>query len=54
MHELDDLLLPYTIDLSIFSDIGDPDVVEHIQRVGVMFYEKGSRNALAVETAQQN
>jgi predicted nucleotidyltransferase len=54
MHELDDLLLPYTIDLSIFSDIGDPDVVEHIQRVGVTFYEKGSRNALAVEAAQQN
>ncbi len=37
---LDDLLLPYTIDLSIFSDISDADVVEHIQRVGVTFYEK--------------
>lgn len=41
MDELDDLLLPYTIDLSIFKDIGDPDVIEHIQRVGVTFYEKG-------------
>lgn len=40
MDELDDLLMPYTIDLSIFSQIGDPDVVEHIQRVGVTFYEK--------------
>ena len=40
MTELDDLLLPYMIDLSIFSTIGDPDVVEHIQRVGVLFYEK--------------
>ena len=39
MTELDDLLLPYMIDLSIFSTIGDPDVVEHIQRVGVLFYE---------------
>jgi uncharacterized protein len=38
--ELDDLLLPYTIDLSIFSQISDPDVIEHIQRVGVTFYEK--------------
>ncbi len=38
--ELDDLLLPYTIDLSIFSHISDPDVIEHIQRVGRMFYEK--------------
>jgi predicted nucleotidyltransferase len=41
VDELDDLLLPYTIDLSIFNDIGDPDVIAHIQRVGVTFYEKG-------------
>jgi predicted nucleotidyltransferase len=40
MDELDDLLLPYTIDLSIFDNISDPDVVEHIQRVGVTLYEK--------------
>jgi predicted nucleotidyltransferase len=40
MDELDDLLLPYTIDLSIFRDISDPDVVEHINRVGITFYEK--------------
>jgi len=39
-NELDDLLLPYKIDLSIFHDISDPDVMEHIRRVGVMFYEK--------------
>jgi len=41
MDELDDLLLPYTIDLSIFNSISDPDVIEHIKRVGVTFYEKG-------------
>ena len=40
MDELDDLLLPYTIDLSIHHTIGDPDVIEHIQRVGVTFYDK--------------
>jgi predicted nucleotidyltransferase len=40
LDDLDDLLLPYTIDLSIFNDISDPDVVEHIQRVGVTFYDK--------------
>ncbi|MCC6300832.1 MAG: nucleotidyltransferase domain-containing protein [Anaerolineales bacterium] len=40
MDELDELLLPYTIDLSIFDTIGDPDVIEHIQRVGVTFYDK--------------
>jgi hypothetical protein len=41
MDELDNLLLPYTIDLSIYNHIGDPDVLAHIQRVGVAFYEKG-------------
>jgi predicted nucleotidyltransferase len=40
MNEIDDLLLPYTLDLSIFSDINDPDVIAHIQRVGVVLYEK--------------
>ncbi len=42
MGELDDLLLPYMFDLSIFHDISDPAVVEHIQRVGVTFYEKAN------------
>ena len=38
--DLDDLLLPYTFDLSIFRDINDPGVTEHIRRVGVTMYEK--------------
>ena len=42
-NELDDLLLPYTIDLSIFRDISDPDVVEHIQRVGTPLYVRRQR-----------
>lgn len=37
---LDELNLPYTIDLSIFKDITDPDLIEHIERVGVRFYTK--------------
>ena len=40
MDGLNDLLLPYTIDMSIFQDISDPDMIKHIQRVGVTFYEK--------------
>ena len=40
--ELDDLLLTCTIDLSIFSHISDPGVIEHIQRVGLKFYDKAS------------
>lgn len=37
--EIDDLLLPYTFDISIFKQISNPDVVEHINRVGQEFYE---------------
>ena len=38
--ELDDLLLPYTIDLSIFTDLNHAKLREHIERVGVVFYER--------------
>lgn len=38
--ELDDLLLPYNIDLSIFDKIENQDLIEHIERVGIIFYEK--------------
>ena len=41
--DLDDLLLPYTLDLSIFHHISDPDVLGHIGRVGVTLYEKEPR-----------
>lgn len=40
LEELDDLLLPYTIDLSIFEQLTDPDFIEHIQRVGIVFYQR--------------
>jgi len=40
LNELDDLLLPYTFDVSIFNQIGNADLVEHIGRVGGVFYEK--------------
>ena len=43
-HQLDDLLLPYLFDLSIFSDIEDSDVIAHINRVGFIFYEKPLAN----------
>jgi predicted nucleotidyltransferase len=42
--ELDDLLLPYTIDLSVFDLISDPDFIDHILRVGQVFYEKKARS----------
>ena len=39
-NRLDDLLLPYHIDLSIYESISNPDLKEHIQRVGKVFYER--------------
>jgi uncharacterized protein len=39
---LDELLLPYTINLSIFDKLKHPELCEHIQRIGVVFYEKGN------------
>lgn len=38
--ELDDLLLPYEFDLSIFSKVTHQELIEHIQRMGVVFFEK--------------
>ena len=38
--ELDDLLLPYRFDLAIFARITHSDLLDHIRRVGVAFYEK--------------
>ncbi len=40
MDELDDLLLPYTFDLSLFNMISDPEVREEIERTGVVLYER--------------
>ena len=39
-NELDDLMLPYKIDLSILRKIDNPDLSEHIKRVGKIFYKK--------------
>ncbi|MFK7971642.1 MAG: nucleotidyltransferase domain-containing protein [Bacteroidia bacterium] len=38
--EIDDLLLPYTIDAAIFHHIKNPDLIDHINRVGKVFYER--------------
>lgn len=37
---LDDLLLPYCVDLSIFANLHHPDLEAHIERVGVVFYAR--------------
>ena len=38
--ELDDLLLPWKIDISLFQQIDNPDLIAHIQRVGKVLYKR--------------
>ena len=38
---LDDLLLPYEIDLSIYDQLGHAELVAHIDRVGRVIYRRG-------------
>lgn len=41
---LDDLLLPYSIDLSIFDELEHAKLREHIERVGITFYTRAPQN----------
>ena len=41
--ELDDLLLPWMIDLSRHSDLSHPPLLDHIERVGEVFYRHTSK-----------
>lgn len=38
--EIDDLLLPYTVDLSLYGELTNADLIAHIDRVGVEVYAK--------------
>lgn len=40
-NKLDDLLLPYKIDLCLYRSIENKDLVDHIQRVGIPFFKGG-------------
>ncbi len=40
--ELDDLMLPYTFDVSAYDQITNQDLIDHIQRVGKVFYSRVS------------
>lgn len=44
-NALDDLLLPYTFDVSIYSKIANNDLIAHIDRVGKVVYSKGKSAA---------
>lgn len=39
-NDLDDLFLPYKMDLSLLHHIQNDELIEHINRVGQVFYTK--------------
>jgi predicted nucleotidyltransferase len=41
-NDIDELPLPYSIDLSLFRQIDNPALTEHILRVGKVFYRAGA------------
>lgn len=40
INEIDDLLLPYQIDLSILHQVSNPDFLGHVRRVGIVFFDR--------------
>ena len=42
MEELEELLLPYSFDISVFEHIDNKDLIEHINRAGRIFYLKNT------------
>ena len=38
-RDLEELPIPYIVDLSIYNRIHDRDLIEHIERVGKVFYK---------------
>ncbi|MBP9707947.1 MAG: nucleotidyltransferase domain-containing protein [Oligoflexales bacterium] len=39
-NQIEDLLLPYKVDLSIFHTISNKELIDHIHRVGIVFYQR--------------
>ena len=37
--DIDDLLLPYQFDISIFASLKNKELIEHIKRVGIGIYQ---------------
>ena len=46
--DIDESSLPYSFDISIFSKLTNPDLVEQIERTGVVLYQRGE-NAIVAE-----
>ncbi|WP_456088464.1 nucleotidyltransferase domain-containing protein [Parabacteroides sp.] len=40
--DIDDLLLPYQFDVSIFHRLTNPDLIDHIGRKGIILYQRNT------------
>lgn len=40
VNDFDDSMLPFLVDISVFSDLTNPDLKEHITRLGKVIYER--------------
>lgn len=38
-NQIEELSLPYTVDLSLYHQLHHPTLLSHIERVGIVFYE---------------
>lgn len=42
--DIDELLLPYNIDLSLFASLRNQELIDHINRCGIVIYSRGERD----------
>jgi predicted nucleotidyltransferase len=42
IDEIDDLLLPYSFDISLYQKINDKELLQQITEQGVVFYQQGN------------
>lgn len=40
LHDFEESLIPYKIDLLVFSQLKSENLIDHIRRVGQIFYER--------------
>jgi uncharacterized protein len=46
-NQIDDLLLPYSVDLSQYNQLANVELIDHINRVGLEFYCKNTAHRVA-------
>jgi predicted nucleotidyltransferase len=52
-NEFDDTFLPYTFDLSLLKHIENPELLAHIERVGVPLYRCMTLRSMLIRTLER-